>query len=106
MIWFKHIILSKSVDLLSSTHILGDSQKSTEWKQWFNSYNTCFCERGIIYVLIYQVQNKLNLLEGEDVSHQNDKMTKLEFLDVKRIADYAFNVYEASNADTGDLFLL
>ena len=56
--------------------------------------------------MIYQVQNKLNLLEGEDVSHQNDKMTKLEFLDVKRIADYAFNVYEASNADTGDLFLL
>ena len=56
--------------------------------------------------MIYQVQNKQYLLEGEDVSHQNDKMTKLEFLDVKRIADYAFNVYEASNADTGDLFLL
>ena len=84
----------------------GDSKKSTKWRQWFNSYNTCFFERILIYGLLYQVQEKQNLLKGEDVSHQNDKMTKLEFLDAKRIADYAFNVYEASKADTGDLFLL
>ena len=36
----------------------------------------------------------------------NIKMTKSEFLDAKHIADYAINVYNASAADTGDLFLL
>ena len=33
-------------------------------------------------------------------------MTKSEFLDATHISDYALNVYEASDADTGYLFLL
>jgi hypothetical protein len=54
--------------------------------------------------LIFKVQNQLNLLEGKDVSPI--RMTKSEFLDAKHISYYALNVYDASDADTGDLFLL
>ena len=61
-------------------------------------------ERGLIYGLIFKVQNQLNLLEGKEVSPI--KMTKSEFLDATHISDYALNVYEASDADTGYLFLL
>ena len=76
----------------------------TKWKKWFNSYNANFIGRALIYGLIFKVQNKLNLLEGKEV--WPIKMTKSDFLDAKHISDYAFNVYEASDADRGDLFLL
>ena len=60
-------------------------------------------ERALIYGLIFKVQNQLNLLEGKEVSPI--RMTKSEFLDAEHISDYALNVYEASDADTGYLFL-
>ena len=59
-------------------------------------------ERGLIYGLIFKVQNQLNLLEGKEVSPV--KMTKYEFLDATHISDYALNVYDASDADSGNLF--
>ena len=65
---------------------------------------TNFMKRVFIYGLIFKVQNQLNLLEGKEVSPI--KMTKSEFLDAKHISDYALNVYEASDACTGNLFLL
>ena len=43
-------------------------------------------------------------MEGKEVLPI--KMTKSEFLDATHISDYALNVYEASDADTGYLFLL
>ena len=61
-------------------------------------------ERALIYGLIFKVQNQLNLLEGKEVSPI--RMTKSEFLDAEHISDYALNVYEASDADAGYLFLL
>ena len=61
-------------------------------------------ERALIYGLIFKVQNQLNLLEEKEVSPI--KMTKSEFLDATHISDYALNVYEASDADTGYSFLL
>ena len=61
-------------------------------------------KRALIYGLIFKVQNQLNLLEGKEVS--SIRMTKSEFLDATHISDYALNVYEASDADTGYLFLL
>ena len=76
----------------------------TKWRKWFNSYNANFIWRALIYGLIFKVQNKLNLLEGKEV--WPIKMTKSDFLDAKHISDYALNIYEASDADRGDLFLL
>ena len=76
----------------------------TKWRKWFNSYNANFIGRALIYGLIFKVQNKLNLLEGNEV--WPIKMTKSDLLDAKHISDYAFNIYEASDADRGDLFLL
>ena len=61
-------------------------------------------KRGLIYGLIFKVQNQLNLLEGKEVSPI--RMTQSEFFDATHISDYALNVYEASDADTGYLFLL
>ena len=43
-------------------------------------------------------------MEGKEV--WPIKMTKSDFLDAKHISDYALNIYEASDADRGDLFLL
>ena len=75
----------------------------TKWRKCFNSYNANFIGRALIYGLIFKVQNKLNLLEGKEV--WPIKMTKSDFLDAKHISDYAMNIYEASDADRGDLFL-
>ena len=77
----------------------------TKWRKWFNSYNANFIGRALIYGLIFKVQNKLNLLEQKEEVWPI-KMTKSDFLDAKHISDYAFNIYEASDADRGDLFLL
>ena len=77
----------------------------TKWRKCFNSYNANFIGRALIYGLIFKVQNKLNLLEQKEEVWPI-KMTKSDFLDAKHISDYALNIYEASDADRGDLFLL